>query len=319
MKAMRIHAFGGPEQIRCDEVPVPRPGPGQLLLKMAAIGVNYKDTHVRAGGYDVPLPFTLGREGAGVVEAIGPGVTGFALGDRVAFAPEIGAYAEYNLLDAQRAVPLPQGIDFASAAAAMLQGMSAHFLVHDTWPVQAGQRVLIHAGAGGVGLLLIQLCKAKGATVLTTVSTDEKEAVARAAGADHVIRYTQVDFEAAAREIVGEAGIDVIYDAVGLTTFEKGLRLLRRRGMMVLYGRSSGLPDLNALAWQGSHYLCQPILGDHIVTREALLARASAVLRMVADDRLKLRIGRVYPLTEAARAHADLNGRATTGKLLLQP
>ena len=316
---MRIHAFGGPEQIRCDEVPVPRPGPGQLLLKMAACGVNYKDTHVRAGGYDVPLPFTLGREGAGVVEAIGPGVTGVALGDRVAFAPEIGAYAEYNLLSAERAVPLPEGIDFSSAAAVMLQGMSAHFLVHDSWPVQAGDRVLIHAGAGGVGLLLIQMCKAKGATVLTTVSTEEKEAVARGAGADHVIRYTQVDFELAARNIVGAAGIDVIYDAVGLTTFEAGLRLLRRRGMMVLYGRSSGLPDLNALAWQGSHYLCQPILGDHIVTREALLARASAVLQMVAEDRLKLRIGGVYPLAEAARAHADLNGRATTGKLLLQP
>lgn len=320
MKAIRIHAFGGIEQMRHEEVPVPEPGPGQLLVEMKSIGVNFKDTYVRSGVYpDVPLPFILGREGAGVVAALGEGVRGFAVGERVCFAPEIGAYAEYNLLDAERAVPIPEGIDFQAAAAAMLQGMSAHFLVHDTKPLRPGDTALIHAGAGGVGLLMIQMSKALGARVITTVSTEEKAALAREAGADHVILYTRQDFVAETLAYTGGEKLDVVYDAVGRTTFAKGLQLLRPRGMMVLYGQSSGRPDLNVVGMEGSLYLAQPVLGDHIISRAELLARAGALLDMVAQDKLKLRIGQVYPLAEAAAAHDDLQSRRSTGKLLLQP
>ncbi len=320
MKAIRIHAFGGIDQMRYEDVPVPAPGPGQLLVEMKSSGVNFKDTYVRSGVYPaVPLPYTLGREGAGVVTALGEGVQGFNLGDRVCFAPEIGAYAEYNLLAAERAVPIPEGIDFQAAAAAMLQGMSAHFLVHDTKPLQPGDTVLIHAGAGGVGLLMIQMSKALGARVITTVSTEAKAELARGAGADHVILYTEQDFVTETLAYTAGEKLDVVYDAVGQTTFAKGLQLLRPRGMMVLYGQSSGRPDLNAVGMEGSLYLAQPVLGDHIISREDLLARAGALLDMVAQDKLKLRIGQVYPLAEAAAAHDDLQSRRTTGKLLLQP
>ena len=320
MKAIRIHAFGGIDQMRYEEVPVPQPGPGQLLVQMKSIGVNFKDTYVRSGVYpDVPLPFTLGREGAGVVAAVGDGVGGFAEGNRVCFAPEIGAYAEYNLLDAERAVPIPEGTDFHAAAAAMLQGMSAHFLVHDTRPLQPGDTVLIHAGAGGVGLLMIQMSKALGARVITTVSTADKAALASGAGADHVILYTERDFVAETLAFTGGEKLDVVYDAVGRTTFAKGLQLLRPRGMMVLYGQSSGRPDLNVVGMENSLYLAQPVLGDHIISRQDLLARAGNLLDMVAQDKLKLHIGKVYPLSEAAAAHDDLQSRRTAGKLLLQP
>jgi NADPH2:quinone reductase len=320
--AIRIHETGGPEVLRWEQVDVPEPGPGGARVEVQAAGVNFIDTYHRRGIYPLDLPFTPGMEGAGVVSAIGADVDHVAIGDRVAWADQIGSYGEAVTLRADRLVPVPDGVGFDVAAAAMLQGMTAHYLVHDTFPLRPGQRCLIHAGAGGVGLLLIQLAAAIGAEVFTTVSTEEKAALAAAAGADHVIRYTEVDFVAAVERIAGPRALDVVYDGVGEATFARGLALLRPRGMMVLFGQSSGVVppfDLGTLAGMGSLYVTRPTMFTHVADRAALEARADDVLGRVASGRLDIRIGNEFPLAEAAEAHRALEGRRTTGKVLLRP
>lgn len=322
MKAIRVHRPGGPEQLKLEDVPTPDPGEGELLVRLEAIGVNYTDVQLRLGTHDTPMPVTPGREGAGVVEALGAGTAGFAVGDRVAYAPVPGAYAEYTLLPAAQAIKLPEGMEMRLAAAIMLQGMTAHYLCYSTYPLKAGESCLIHAGAGGMGLMLIQMCKAIGATVYTTVSTGEKAALARDAGADHAINYCEVDFEEEITRVAGPNGLDVIYDAVGKTTFAKGLNLLRPRGMMALYGAASGpVPplELRELSNRGSLYLTRPVLSHYTLTREELEWRASDVLNWVDSGRINVRIGGSWPLAEAAAAQAALESRATTGKLLLLP
>jgi len=322
MKAIRIAAQGGSDVMKLEELPTPKPGQGELLVKLAAAGLNYIDTYQRSGLYKLPLPFTPGSEGAGVVEEAGEGVKGFKAGDPVAYTGVLGAYAEYTLLPAERAVKVPKGMDLKTAASIMLQGMTAHYLACDTYPLKKGDWCLVHAGAGGVGLLLIQMAKMRGATVVTTVSTPDKAKLAKGAGADHVVMYTQVDFEPETKKLVGERGLDVVYDSVGRDTFLKGLNLLRRRGLMVLYGASSGpVPplDLQILNAKGSLYVTRPSLVHHIATRAELEARAKAVMRWVSTDKLKVRIGATYPLAQAKQAHDDLEGRKTTGKVLLIP
>jgi len=322
MKAIRIAAQGGSDVMKLEELPTPKPGQGELLVKLAAAGLNYIDTYQRSGLYKLPVPFTPGSEGAGVVEEAGEGVKGFKAGDPVAYTGVLGAYAEYTLLPAERAVKVPKGMDLKTAASIMLQGMTAHYLACDTYPLKKGDWCLVHAGAGGVGLLLIQMAKMRGATVVTTVSTPDKAKLAKGAGADHVVMYTQVDFEPETKKLVGERGLDVVYDSVGRDTFLKGLNLLRRRGLMVLYGASSGpVPplDLQILNAKGSLYVTRPSLVHHIATRAELEARAKAVMRWVSTGKLKVRIGATYPLAQAKQAHDDLEGRKTTGKVLLIP
>jgi NADPH2:quinone reductase len=322
MKAIRIAAVGKSDAMKLEEIAKPTPGKGQLLVKHEAIGLNFIDVYQRAGLYPLPLPFTPGSEGAGVVEAVGEGVEGFRAGEKVAYTGVMGAYAEYTLLPADRAVKVPLGMDLQIAASIMLQGMTAHYLVNDTFPLKRGDWALIHAGAGGVGLLLIQVAKRIGANVIATVSTEDKAKLAREAGADHVVLYTKEDFEAAAKRIVGDRGLDVVYDSVGKDTFEKGLNLLRRRGMMVLYGQSSGpVPPFNLgiLAQKGSLFVTRPTLGHYIFTRQELEQRAAAVMGLVTSRALKVRIGATYPLAQAKQAHDDLEGRKTTGKVLLIP
>ena len=322
MKAVRIHEYGGSDAMKLEEVPTPEPGEGQLLVKLEAIGLNFIDTYQRSGLYPIPLPFIPGNEGSGVVEAVGAGVNGYSPGDRVAYTGVLGAYAEYTLLPADRAVRVPEGMDMQLAAAIMLQGMTAYYLSHQTFPLNKDDWCLVHAGAGGVGLLLIQMAKMRGANVITTVSTKEKEALARAAGADHVIQYTQTDFAEETIKIVGDRKLDVIYDSVAATTFDKGLELLRMRGMMVLYGQSSGpVPpfDPAILGKYGSLFLTRPSLFHYIATREALEHCAGAVLDMVNGGKLDVRIGETFPLAEAKASHDALEGRKTTGKVLLTP
>jgi NADPH2:quinone reductase len=322
MKAIQVKQVGGPEVMEVADLPVPQPKANEAVVKLAASGVNYIDVYVREGRYKTPLPFVLGQEGAGVVIAVGADVRLFKVGDRVAWAGFLGSYAEYAALPADRLVPVPRSVTDEQAAAAMLQGMTAHYLSHDTYPLKKGETALVHAAAGGVGLLLAQMAHHIGARVIATVSTDEKAKLARAAGADEVILYTQADFEAETKRLTGGKGVDVVYDSVGKTTFEKGLNVLRPRGMMVLFGGSSGpVPpfDLIALSQKGSLYVTRPTLGHYIATREELVARSSAVLGMIVTGKLQLRIEYTYPLTEAQRAHRDLEGRKTTGKLLLIP
>ena len=322
MKAIRVAAPGSSDVMKVEEVPTPKPGKGELLVKLAAAGLNYIDTYQRSGMYKLPLPFTPGNEGAGQVEALGEGVTGFKAGDEVAYTGVVGAYAEYTLLPAARAVKVPKGMDLKTAAAIMLQGMTAHYLACDTYPLRKGDWCLVHAGAGGVGLLLIQIAKMRGAHVITTVSTPDKAKLAQDAGADHCILYTQVDFEAETKKIVGDRGVDVVYDAVGKTTFDKGFNVLMRRGMMVLYGASSGpvpLFDLQVLNAKGSVFITRPSLVHHIFTRAELEARAGEVMKWVKSGKLKVRIGATYPLAQAKQSHDDLEGRKTTGKVLLIP
>jgi NADPH:quinone reductase len=322
MKAIRVHEQGPSSVMKLEEVPTPTPGQGQLLVKLAAAGLNYIDTYQRSGLYKLATPFTPGNEGAGVVEAVGAGVSGFAKGDRVCYTGVLGAYAEYTLLPADRAIKVPQGMDIKMGAAIMLQGMTAHYLCKDTYPLKKGDACLVHAGAGGVGLLLIQMCKMLGATVFTTVSTDEKAKLAKEAGADHVILYTKEDFEEACKKILGDRKLDVVYDSVAKTTFDKGLNLIRPRGLMVLYGASSGpLPpvDLGVLAAKGSLFVTRPSLVNHIATRAELEKRAGEVLGWVASGKLKVRIGAEFPLAKAKDAHDALEGRKTTGKVLLIP
>ncbi len=304
------------------ELPVPQPKAGEVVVKLAASGVNFIDVYHREGRYKVTLPFTPGQEGAGVVTAVGADVTSVKVGDRVAWCHLLGAYAEYAAVLAHRLVPIPGGVTDQQAAAAMLQGMTAHYLAYDTYPLNRGETALVHAAAGGVGLLLVQMAHAIGARVIATVSTDEKAKLAREAGADEIILYTQADFEAETKRLTEGKGVDVVYDSVGKTTFEKGLNLLRPRGMMVLFGGSSGAAptiDPIILTQKGSLYLTRPSLGNYIATREELVARSSAVFGMITSGKLKLRIEHTYPLAQAQQAHRDLEGRKTTGKLLLLP
>ncbi len=304
------------------ELPVPEPKANEAVVKLAASGVNFIDVYFREGRYKSPLPFVLGQEGAGVVTAVGADVKSVKAGDRVAWTGLQGSYAEYAAVAADRLVPIPKGVTDQQAAAAMLQGMTAHYLSHDTYPLKRGQTALVHAAAGGVGLLLTQMAHNIGARVIATVSTDEKAKLAREAGADEIILYTQADFEAETKRLTGDKGVDVVYDSVGKTTFDKGLNVLRPRGMMVLFGGSSGaVPpvDLIVLSQKGSLYVTRPTLFAYIASRDELVERSEAVFGMMATGKLKLRIEHTYPLAEAQRAHRDLEGRKTTGKLLLIP
>jgi NADPH:quinone reductase len=326
MKAIQIKQTGGPEVMELVELPVPQPKSNEAVVKIKAAGVNFIDVYNREGRYKAALPLVLGQEAAGVVSALGSDLAkdarGFAVGDQFAYAMTLGSYAEYAAVPADRLVKIPAGVSEREAAAVLLQGMTAHYLAYDTYPLKKGETALIHAAAGGVGLLLVQMAHNLGARVIATVSTDEKAKLARAAGADEVILYTQSDFEAETKRLTGGKGVDVVYDSVGKTTFDKGLNLLRPRGMMVLYGGSSGAVaplDPLVLTQKGSIFLTRPSLGSYILTVQELQARAGAVFGMIRDGKLKLRIEHVYPLAEAQQAHRDLEGRKTTGKLLLIP
>ncbi len=322
MKAIQVKQVGGPEAMEVVELAVPQPKANEAVVKLAASGVNFIDVYNREGRYKAPLPFVLGQEGAGVVTNVGAEVKSVKVGNRVAWTALLGAYAEYAAVPADRLVPIPQGVSDHQAAAAMLQGMTAHYLSHDTYPLKHGETALVHAAAGGVGLLLVQMAHNIGARVIATVSTEEKAKLARDAGADEVILYTQADFESETKRFTGGKGVDVVYDSVGKTTFDKGLNILRPRGMMVLFGGSSGaVPpfDLINLTQKGSLFVTRPSLGNYISTREDLVARSGAVFGMMAAGKLKLRIEHTYPLAEAQQAHRDLEGRKTTGKLLLIP
>ncbi|MDQ0734280.1 quinone oxidoreductase family protein [Arthrobacter agilis] len=318
--AIVVTAPGGPDVLTLATVDRPDPGPGRLLVKVAAAGVNFIETYQRSGVYAIEYPFTPGAEAAGTVEALGEGVTGFAVGDRVAFAEGTGTYAEYALVDADRALPVPDGVDLETAAALPLQGMTAHYLITSTFPVEAGHTVLVHAGAGGVGLLLIQLLKAKGARVITTVSTPEKEELARGAGADEVLRYE--GFADAVRTSTGGTGVDVVFDGVGRDTFDESLRSLRIRGTLVLFGAASGpVPpfDVQRLNSGGSLFVTRPTLAHYLLTPEERRWRSEELFGAVAAGQLDVRIGARYALADAARAHEDLQARRTTGKVLLIP
>ncbi len=322
MKAIRIHTPGGPEALKYEDVPEPTPGAGQAVVRLGACGVNYIDVYFRTGQNKAALPIIVGLEGAGAVAAVGPGVTDVKVGDRVAWTGVAGSYAQMNVVPADRLVKLPDALSFKDGAAAMLQGLTAHYLVTSTYPLKKGDACLVHAAAGGVGLLLCQMAKMRGAMVIGTVSTDEKAALARSAGTDHVILYTKQDFEAEVKRITGGAGVHVVYDGVGATTFDKGFNCLRPRGLMALFGAASGpVPplDLQILNARGSLFVTRPSLNHHIAAREELLQRAGDVLGWIKDGKLKLRVEYQFPLAEAAEAHRALEGRKTTGKILLLP
>ena len=322
MKAIRVQSPGGPEALRYEDVPQPSPAAAQVLVKVEAAGVNYIDVYQRTGLYKVATPFTLGQEAAGVVTAVGSGVTDPKVGDRVAYTSILGAYAEYAVVPADRVVVLPDGVTARQAAAALLQGMTAHYLACTTYPLKAGDTCLVHAAAGGVGLLLCQIASRRGARVIGTVSTREKAALAREAGARDVILYTEQDFEAEVKRLTNGLGLQVVYDSVGKTTFEKGLNCLTRRGMMVLYGQSSGPIgsfDPQVLSQKGSLFLTRPTLAHYVATRAELVARAGEVLSWVKSGTLKVRIEHEFSLAETAEAHRALEARKTTGKLLLIP
>jgi NADPH:quinone reductase len=321
MKAVQVREPGGPEKMEIVDVPVPVPGPGQALVRIAASGVNFIDIYFRSGLYKSDLPITLGSEAAGTVESIGPNVTHVAPGDRVAYAMVRGSYAEYAAVPETSLVKIPDTIDFDSAAAAMLQGMTAHYLTNSTFPLNSGQSCLVHAAAGGAGRLTAQMAKIRGARVIGTVSTEEKAVVATGAGVDHPIIYTAVDFEAEVKRLTGGAGVDVVYDSVGKTTFDKSLACLRPRGMMVLFGQSSGPVtafEPQILNTRGSIFLTRPSLAHYLLSREELLWRAGDVFTAIERGELVLRIDRVFPLAEAGAAHRALESRATTGKLILK-
>ena len=322
MKAVRVHEFGGPEALVYEEVSDPAPGEGEALVKIGASGINYIDVYYRTGQYPADPPFTSGQEAAGTVEAVGDGVEGLSTGDRVAYEGVLGSYAEYAIVPAHKLVPLPDGVDIRTAAAVLLQGMTAHYLVRDTYKLGPGDTALLHAAAGGVGLLLIQMVKKAGATAIGTVSTEAKAALAREAGADEVILYTAQDFEAETRRITGGRGVDVVYDSVGKSTFDKSLNCLRPRGTLALFGQASGAVgplQLQRLNAGGSLFVTRPSLVHHTLTRKELLGRARDVFEMVASGELSVRIDREFPLSAAAEAHSRLEGRLSTGKLLLIP
>lgn len=322
MRAIQVNSYGGPEALQAIEIDAPHPGPGQVLVDVAACGVNFIDTYHRSGIYPVPLPLVPGQEGAGTVAEVGEGVADLRVGDRVAWAGASGSYAERVLVDAARAIPVPEGVPDELAAAVPLQGMTAHYLATTTYPVRAGHTVLVHAAAGGVGLLLTQVVKLRGGRVIATASTDEKASLARQAGADEVIRYDQVDFAPEVRRLTGGMGVAVVYDGVGRTTFDASLASLRVRGTMVLYGAASGpVPpfDPQRLNSGGSLFLTRPSLVHHTAARDELLDRARDLFEWIAAGKLHVHIGGRYPLDDARRAHEDLQGRRTTGKLLLLP
>lgn len=320
MTAVRLHAPGGPDALSLDTVPVPPPDAGHALVRVEAAGVNFIDVYKRTGLYKVPLPSTLGEEGAGTVVALGDGVTDVAVGDRVAWAIVTGGYAEYAVVPAAKLVPLPDAVSAEQGAAIMLQGLTAHYLATSTCPLDPGDRCLIHAGAGGVGLLLIQIAKRCGAWVIATVGSDEKATLAGAAGADAVIVYTRDDFASETRRLTAGRGVHVVYDSVGATTFDAGLGVLAPRGMMVLFGQSSGpVPpiDPQVLNQLGSLFLTRPTLGNYIATRDELLARAGDLFEWLAARELDVRIGAKFALADVGEAHRALEGRRTTGKVLL--
>ncbi len=322
MKAIQVKKTGGPEALELVDIPVPQPKSNEAVVKIAASGVNFIDVYHREGRYPVALPFVLGQEGAGVVSAVGADVKTLNLGDRVAWTSIMGSYAEYIAVPADRLVRIPPGVSERDAAAVMLQGLTAHYLVYSTFPLKGGDTALVHAAAGGVGLLLVQMAHNIGARVIGTVSSEEKAQLAREAGADEIIFYTRADFETETKRLTNGKGVDVVYDSVGKTTFEKGLNVLRPRGMMALFGGSSGAaPPLDpiTLSQKGSLFLTRPTLGHYTASREELDARADAVFAMIAAKKLKLRIEHIYPLQDAQKAHRDLEGRKTTGKLLLIP
>jgi len=320
MKSIQVKSPGGPENMELVDVPIPQPGPGQALVRIAASGVNFIDIYFRSGLYKSELPIVLGSEAAGTVEAIGEGVIEVAVGDRVAYVMVRGSYAEFAVVPAVSLVKIPAHLDFQTAAAAMLQGMTAHYLTHSTFPLQPGDTCLVQAAAGGTGSLIVQMAKMLGARVFGTVSTEEKAAVARAAGADEIILYTQQAFDVEVRRLTGGRGVDVVYDSVGRTTFDQSLNSLRPRGTLALFGQSSGsVPpfDPGILNGKGSLFLTRPSLGYYLLNREELDWRAGDVLQWLDAGKLKLRIDRTYPLAEAAAAHRDLEGRKTAGKLVL--
>jgi NADPH2:quinone reductase len=321
LKAVRIHEYGDPGVLRFEDAERPKPGRGEVLVKLAFSGVNYIDTNYRAGRIKAPgLPFINGLEGAGVIAEIGDGVSDLNEGDRVAYTMILGTYAEYAVVPAARLVPVPPAIELQTAAAALLQGMTAHYLTHSTFPLGPGHTALVHAAAGGVGSLIVQAARLRGATVLATVGSDEKAAIARAAGASEVINYSQQDFEQEVRRLTNTRGVDVVYDAVGRTTFDKSLGCLRPRGYLVLFGFASGpVPpfDPASLGTRGSLFLTRPGLNQYIATREELLMRAHALFDWISSGAMTLRIDRVLPLAEAAAAHRALESRETTGKVVL--
>ena len=322
MQAIRVHHTGGPEVLRYEAVERPSPGPGQALVRIEAVGVNFIEVYQRTGLYKAPLPFIPGTEAGGTVVEVGAGVTSVRPGDRVASQSFAGSYAEFSLAPAERLIKLPDAVSTRIGAAVMLQGMTAHYLACSTFPLAPGHVCLVHAAAGGMGLLLCQIARSRGARVIGTVSTEEKATLAREAGAHEVILYTQQDFQIETMKLTGQGGVDVVYDSVGRTTFEKGLDCLAPRGMMVLYGQSSGPVgpiDPQLLNQKGSLFLTRPSLGHYVASRTELHERASAVLGWVAGGSLKVRIGREFPLAAAAQAHVALESRKTTGKVLLTP
>ena len=322
MQAIQILTTGSTDVLTLRDLPTPTPGPGEALIRIEASGVNFIDTYFREGRYPAQLPYTLGQEAAGIIVAVAPDVTTVKAGDRVAWCGIPGTYAQLAVATAARLVPIPEGVTFHQAAAALTQGITAHYLTHSTYPIQSGDEVLIHAGAGGTGLLLIQMAKARGARVFTTVSTEEKAALARGAGADEIILYTKEDFAARVKELTNGRGLPVVYDSVGKTTFEHSLQCLRPRGLMCLFGGSSGaVPpfDLIRLSTMGSLYVTRPTMKDYIASPADLLSRTKDIFDGIANGTLKLRVEHIYPLTDAAHAHRDLESRKTTGKLLLIP
>ena len=322
MKAIQIHETGGPVVLKLADLPIPQPGQGQVLIRVEAVGVNFIEIYFRKGLYKASLPLIPGSEAAGTVETLGPGVTGFAEGDAVASVAVLGSYAEYALVPAAQLVKVPAKVSPEQAAAAMLQGMTAHYLAYSTFPLKSGDTALVHAGAGGVGLLLTQMAARLGARVITTVSTPAKAELSREAGASDVILYTEQDFEAEVKRLTGGKGVAVVYDSVGKTTFEGSQNCLRPRGLLALFGASSGpVPpfDLIQLSGKGSLFVTRPTLWHHVATRAELEWRAGDVLGWAASGQLKLRTEHTYPLAEAAQAHTDLEARKTTGKILLEP
>src|SRR5512135_662990 len=322
MKAIRVHNFGGPEVLQLDDVPVPEPKAGEARVKIEAIGVNFINIYHRTGLYPLQTPFTLGMEGAGIVDAVGEGVTEVKIGDRVAYAMIPGSYAEYAIVPAAKLAPIPASLDAKSAAAIMLQGMTAHYLTHSTYALKPGETALVHAAAGGVGSLLVQVAKRLGARVIGTVSTEAKARLARQVGTDEIILYTQSDFLAEVKRMTHGEGVHVVYDSVGATTFEKSLDCLRPRGYLVLFGQSSGpvAPfDPGKLAAKGSLFLTRPSLNHYTLDRAELLRRASDLYQWIAAGQLHVRIENSFPLSRAAEAQKLLAGRKTTGKLVLVP
>jgi NADPH2:quinone reductase len=322
MQAIQVSQVGGPEVLTLTDLPIPSPKPNEALVEIKATGVNFIDVYFREGRYPAQLPFVNGQEAAGVVVEIGSEVTNVQRGDRVAYTSALGSYAQFAAVPASRLVKIPDELDFQQAAAAMLQGMTAHYLLYSTYPLKKGETALIHAAAGGVGLLLVQMAKRIGARVIGTAGTQEKTQLARDAGADECIVYTEADFETETRRLTEGEGVEVVYDGVGKATFDKDLDVLRPRGYLVLFGGSSGaVPpfDLIKLSQKGSLFITRPTLAHYTATREELEWRANDVLGMIARGDLKLRIHKTYPLADAAEAHRDLEGRKTTGKLLLTP